>query len=326
MPVVVVNHDLPIDDALEGRYDDLSRLRDGLRGTVSALEDAEFLVCNPKRWDDRLLEALSPDDWIQATSAEYTAFPIDEFRERGISLTNASGIHDPVVAEHVFVLALAFSRIIPEFVSKQTERTWGPRTEVSTELTDWKDHTLTVYGLGNIGEEIAERGLVFGMDVYGVKRNPSDYSGCLSSDQVLASEAFHDLFPETDLLVVIVPLTDETWNAIDEAVFRALPDSAILVNVARGPIVDEAALVDVRRTNELAGAGLDVFETEPLPEDSPLWTRDDVIITRHVGSRTDTFPTRFAFIHRELRAMAEERNALEPDRLSAGGDAGVSSW
>lgn len=228
------------------------------------------------------------------TSAGYAAFPISALKSRGVSFANAAGIHDPVVAEHVFALALAVSRRIPEFVSKQSERIWGPRAEVSGQITDWAQHTLTVYGLGRIGEAIAERGLAFEMDVYGVKRNPREYDGCLSTDRVLADDKFHDVLPKTDLLVAVVPLTEETRGSIDAAVFRALPDSAIFVNVARGAVVDETALVDALRTSEIAGAGLDVFETEPLPEGSPLWARDDVIITPHVGGRSDTFPPRFA--------------------------------
>lgn len=311
MPVVIVNHDLPIAAALEGRCDDLTvRSTTGYEETISALEEAEFLICNPGRWDDRLLEALAPGDWVQATSAGYAAFPVEEFRDRDVTFTNAAGIHDPVVAEHVFALALAFSRMIPDFVSKQGERTWGPRTEVSTQLTDWKDRTLTVYGLGNIGEEIAERGLTFEMDVYGVKRNPNDYEGCLASDRVLSGDEFHEVLLETDLLVVIVPLTDETRQSIDEDVFRALPDSAILINVARGPVVDETALIDALRTDKLAGAGLDVFETEPLPKDSPLWARDDVIVTPHVGGRSDTFPDRLADLFIENFERWQENETL----------------
>lgn len=295
MPTVVVNHDLPLADALEGRYDDLTVVSAaGTDEAISALADAEFLVCNPGRWDDRLLEALDPGDWIQATSAGYAAFPLEEFRERGVSFSNATGVHDPVVAEHVFALAFAFSRTIPTFVSKQRARVWGPRDEVTADLTDWTGRTLTVYGLGSIGETIAERGSAFGMDVYGVKRDPDDYDGHLPAARVLAGDEFHDVLPETDLLVGIVPLTEETRGSIDETVFRALPDTAILVNVSRGPVVDEAALVDALRAGEIAGAGLDVFETEPLPEASPLWDREDVIVTPHVGGRSDTFPTRFA--------------------------------
>lgn len=294
MPTVVVNHDLPIDSELEGRRDGITVVSTtGREETVSALADARILVCNPSNWDDRYLEALAPDDWVQATSAGYDAFPIDEFRDRGVTFTNAAGIHDPVVAEHVFALALAFSRTIPAFVSKQRDRVWGPRTEVTAGLSDWKDDTLTVYGLGSIGEEVAERGLAFGMDVYGVKRDPEAYAGCLPAERVLAADDLSDVLPVTDLLVAAVPLTEETRMSIDADVFRAVPDSTVFINVARGPVVDETALVEALRTGEIASAGLDVFETEPLPEGSPLWNRDDVIVTPHVGGRSDTFPGRF---------------------------------
>ncbi|MEF8841225.1 MAG: D-2-hydroxyacid dehydrogenase [Haloarculaceae archaeon] len=300
MPTVVVDHDLPLADPLADRCDDLEIVTtNGPEETGSALADAEILVTNPTRWDDRLLAALDPGDWVQATSAGYAAFPVAEFRDRGVTFANATGLHDPVVAEHAFALAFAFSRTIPAFVSKQAEHTWGPRTAVTADLTDWTGRTLTVYGLGSIGETIAERGSAFGMDVYGVKRDPEDYDGGLPAERVLAPEAFHDVLPETDLLVAIVPLTEETRGSIDAAVFRALPDSAILVNVSRGPVVDEAALVDALREGEVAGAGLDVFEEEPLPESSPLWDREDVLVTPHVGGRSDTFPTRFADLFAE---------------------------
>jgi D-2-hydroxyacid dehydrogenase (NADP+) len=315
MPTLVIDHDLPLADALEGRFDDLTVVSTtGREETTTALADAEILVCNPTRWDDRFLERLSSGDWVQATSAGYAAFPVEEFRERGVGFSNATGVHDPVVAEHAFALAFAFSRTIPTFVSKQAERTWGPRDEVTADLTDWTGSTLTVYGLGSIGETIAERGSAFGMDVYGVKRDPEDYDGCLPAERVLASDEFHDVLPETDLLVAIVPLTEETRGSIDAAVFRALPDSAILINVSRGPVVDEAALVDALRAGELAGAGLDVFEEEPLPADSPLWDREDVIVTPHVGGRSDTFPTRFADLfaenYRRYRAGESLRNRI----------------
>lgn len=300
MPTVVVHHDLPIADALRDRWDDLTVVATSNPGeTASTLAEAECLVCNPTNWDDRYLDGLGPGDWIQATSAGYDAFPIERLRERGVTFTNAAGIHDPIVAEHVFALTFAFSRLIPEFAAKQNERVWGPRADVSAHLTDWKDRTLTIFGLGSIGEAVASRALAFDMEVYGIKRTPEDYAGCLPADRVLGGDAFHDVLEETDLLVVTVPLTDATHHAIDDAVFRALPDSAILINVARGPVVDEAALEEALQAERLAGAGLDVFESEPLPEASPLWSRDDVLVTPHVGGRSNNFTERFAALFAE---------------------------
>jgi len=295
MPTAVVNHDLPIAPALEGRRDDLKVISAAdIAETRSLLSDAEILVCNSRGWDDSFLDSLGPGDWIQLTSAGYDPCPVDIYRDRGISFTNGAGNYGPVVAEHTFALALSFTRCIPEFAAKQDERVWGPRSEMSMKVSDWKDHTLTVYGLGNIGEAIAERGLAFEMDVHGIKRNPDDYDGVLQAEKVHGVDEMSGILSEIDLLVSIVPLTEETRASLGADVFRTLPDSAFLVNVARGPVVDQSALVDALRSGEIAGAGLDVFENEPLPENSPLWDRDDVIVTPHVAGRSNTYPDRFA--------------------------------
>lgn len=295
MPAVVLNHDLPLAEALEGSRNDLTVISAAdCDETLSALSDAEILVCNSGGWDESYLDVLDSGDWIQITSAGYDAYPIGRLRERGITFTNATGNYGPVVAEHTFALALSFTRMIPEFSRKQGNELWGPRTEISMELSDWKDRTLTVYGLGNIGESIAKRGLAFEMEVYGIKRDPKDYDGRLPSDHVLSVSEFHDVLPETDLLVAIVPLTEETRGSINRKVLDTLPDSAIFINVSRGPVVDEDALLEALRSDEIAGAGLDVFAEEPLPENSPLWERDDAILTPHIAGRSDTFPERFA--------------------------------
>lgn len=300
MPKVVINHDLPLAKAIEGRRDDLTVISaSNKEESLSALPDAEVLVCNSGGWDERYLDVLDSDNWIQITSTGYDAYPISRIRERDITFTNATGNYGPVVAEHTFALALSFTRMIPQFVQKQEDKIWGPRTEISLELSDWKDHTLTVYGLGDIGESIAKRGMAFEMNVYGIKQSPEDYDGSLPSEHVLSPAEFYDVLPETDLLVAVVPLTEETRGSINWEVFDAPPNSAILINVSRGPVVDEGALIEALRSDEIAGAGLDVFEAEPLPKDSPLWERDDVILTPHVGGRSNTFPERFASLFLE---------------------------
>lgn len=309
MSTVVIAHDLPIGEALRGRRDELRvQSLNETKATISALEDAKVFICNPVRWDDQLLAGLDPGDWVQVTSAGYDAYPIKMFRELNIDFSNAAGIHDSVVAEHVFALALAFTRNIPSFARRQREHSWGPRSEVSLELTDWKNKRLTVYGLGSIGETIARRGVAFGMDAYGIKRDPDDYQGCLDADRVYPPTELHEVLTETDLLVVVVPLTEETRGSIDSAAFEVLPDSALLVNVARGPVVNEEALLDALRDDAISGAGLDVFATEPLPDESPLWDRDDVLLTPHVGGRSDTFPRRFSdlFLENYDRWNADE--------------------
>jgi D-2-hydroxyacid dehydrogenase (NADP+) len=294
--------------ALEGEYDDLSVVStDSEKETRQALENASIFAASSDSWRESYLEVLSPGDWIQITGAGYEQYPIDKLDKLGVKFSNGSGLHDPVVSEHVFALAFAFSRLLPMFEPEFDS--WSQRPEVSLELSDWVDHTLSVYGLGNIGESIAERGEAFGMEVYGIKQDVDGYEGCLSTDHVFSSDRFHDVLPETDLLVASVPLTEATRESIDAKVFELLPNSAIFINVARGSVADETALLEALRSNEIAGAGLDVFEQEPLPDDSPFWSRDDVIVTPHVAGRSDSYPGRFAslFLENYERWCANDR-------------------
>lgn len=292
MPTVVVRHDLPIADALADRRADLAVIAaDSTEEAAEALAEAEMLVVNPTLWDDRLADELTNGNWVQATSAGYAAFPLDVFRDRGVAFTNAAGNYGPPVSEHVFALALAHARRFPAFFDAQAESQWA--REASHSATDWAGRELTVYGLGDIGENVARRGLAFELSVVGIRRDPAAYDGCLASDRVLTPAELPDRLTETDLLVVTVPLTPVTRHSVDAAMFDALPADAFVVNVARGPVVDESALVDAVQSGAIAGAALDVFEEEPLPADSPLWDLDDVIITPHVGGRSDRFVPRF---------------------------------
>ncbi|MFB6161585.1 MAG: D-2-hydroxyacid dehydrogenase [Haloferacaceae archaeon] len=293
MPTVVVRHDLPIAEALEGARPDLAvRDADSVAAAAAALPDADALVCNPSNWDDAFLDALGPGTWVQATSTGYAAFPTDAFERRGVAFTNARGNYGPPVADHAFALLLALARDLPGCLAQARERRWD--RSVGDHLVDLGGRTLTVVGLGDIGESVARRGLGFGMDVYGTKRSPDAYDGRLPDGRVRPAADLDGLLPGTEVLVLTVPLTERTRHLVDADALAALPDSALLVNVARGPVVDESALLAALRDGEIAGAGLDVFEAEPLPEDSPLWDRDDVVVTPHVAGRSASFVDRFA--------------------------------
>lgn len=292
MALVLVFHDLPIAEAIRERRPDLEVVSLGNHAAVrERLHQADVLLTNPPGWDDAYLDALSPGDWVQTTSAGYGAFPVETLAERGVLFTTAAGLNASTVAEHVFALALAFTRRIPVYSERQRDHAYD-RSD-TTRLSDCSGDALTVVGLGHVGEAVARRGLAFEMTVRGVKRNPEAYDGVLQPNHVLGPAGLHSVLPETDLLVLAVPLTDETRGLVDAAVFDALPDSAHLINVARGAIVDQSALLSALETGRLAGAGLDVFDPEPLPPDSPLWDRDDVLVTPHVAGRSDAFVPRF---------------------------------
>ncbi|SEV80013.1 D-2-hydroxyacid dehydrogenase [Natrinema salifodinae] len=292
MPSVIVRHDQPIANALRDEREALTVVRAETEADcLATLSEADVFVTNPTNWTDEYLDGLSAGDWVQATSAGYAAFPLDEFEANDIAFTNAGGNYGHPVADHAFALLLGLARQLPRCFENQRRGEWD--RDLGTDLLDLQGRTLTVVGLGDIGEEVARRGRAFGMDVFGTKRDPDAYDGCLPTERVRPSGDLFELLPETDTLVVAVPLTEATHHLVDEAALETLPNSAMLVNVARGPVIDEAALTDALAADRLAGAGLDVFEEEPLPEESPLWDREDVIVTPHVGGRSRAFIPRF---------------------------------
>ncbi|MFC6825280.1 D-2-hydroxyacid dehydrogenase [Halopelagius fulvigenes] len=293
MPTAVIYHDTPIASTIRDRTDDLTVVAAESKADVRThLGDADIFVTNPKGWSDDFVKYLSEDDWVQATSIGYTAFPVAELNERGVTFTNAATLHDSVVSEHAFALMFALSRRLGATFDQQREHEWD--RGVGADMWHWEGRRMTVFGLGNIGESIARRAQAFGFDVYGVKRTPSIYSGSLTEDRVVSNEDFHDLLPETDLLVLTVPLTDETRHIVNADVLAALPESAAVVNVARGSVIDQNALVAALKDGEITAAGLDVVEEEPLPPTSPLWDREDTVVTPHVGGRSKDFPVRFS--------------------------------
>lgn len=296
MSTTVVRHDLSIAKSLAGTRESLEVVETKTAEEVlEHLSTADSLVVNPSNWDDRFLDGLEDGDWVQATSTGYSAFPIDEFDERGVTFTNATGNFGTPVADHSFALILGLARNVPGYVLSQTEGGWDRTT--SSDLIDLEDRRLTVVGMGDVGESVAQRGQAFDMTVYGTKQNPSAYDGCLPSDHVLPADELRTVIDGTDVLVLTVPLTEATHHLIDAETFDSLPETALLINVARGPVVDQAALIDALRNDKIAGAGLDVFDPEPLPESSPLWDFENVIVTPHVGGRTDRFVDRFVELY-----------------------------
>lgn len=293
VPTVIVYHDLPIESAIRGRLEDLTiKVAEDMDAVLNLLPGADILIVNPANWDDAFVNQLGEGDWVQATSVGYDTFPLDEFRERGVTFSNATGNYAPAVADHTFAMALAHFRDLQSLFKQQRNHVW--ERSIGNELQELSDRTLTVFGLGTIGEAIAKRGLGFKMEVLGIKRNPDDYDGCLPAGQVHDPDNFYEILPETDVLVSIVPLTEETHHAIDAPVFDRLPNTAFVINVARGSVIDEDALIKALESGKIAGAALDVFETEPLPVESPLWDRDDVLVTPHVAGRSDRFVDRFS--------------------------------
>lgn len=238
---------------------------------------------------------LSADlEWIHSIQSGVDRFPLDELRAAGVRLTNSTGIHGDAVGETVAGYMLQFARQLHHYRSNQERRVWS-RGEWDDAYT-LRGTTVCVVGLGTLGRGIAARADALGMDVVGVKRTPTpvDHVGTVHPTPELRAA-----IADAKFVAVAVPLTDETEGLVGEAELAEMRNDAVLVNVARGSVVDEAALVNSLERGEIGGAALDVFETEPLPGTSPLWEMENVIVTPHVAAMTGSYYRRIAALVRE---------------------------
>ncbi len=237
-----------------------------------------------------LLSRASNLRWYQQWSAgaDWLLRHPDAVRANFV-LTSTSGIHAIQMTEHVFALLLAFARRLPLALEAQRHRQWiSPSAQ--GQLFELAGKTMLLIGLGSVGERTARVAQAMDMRVLGVRRDPTiDVPGV---DAVFGPDELLDLLPQADVVVMTVPLTEETRGMIAARELQAMKSTSILVNVGRGGVIDEGALVLALREGWIAGAGLDVFETEPLPEDSPLWDLGGLIITAHYAGRTPHYHER----------------------------------
>jgi phosphoglycerate dehydrogenase-like enzyme len=199
-----------------------------------------------------------------------------------ILVTN-SHTHGDVIAEHVMALLLAHTRRLPVALARQAESRWVREGAVGTVI---RGKTMGILGLGTIGTELARRAAAFGMRVWGVRRSGTAVPGV---ERVVAPDRLDEVLRAADVLAITLPLTPETRGLVGARELALLPRGAFVVNVGRGGLLDEAALAAAIESGHLAGAGLDVFEQEPLPASSPLWRLPGMIITPHVGGSSPGF-------------------------------------
>jgi phosphoglycerate dehydrogenase-like enzyme len=200
-----------------------------------------------------------------------------ELLGRGVRLTTSAGSTAAPIAQTAIMGLLALARGFPRWLHAQRARQWNP--ERNTPPRDLRGQTALVLGLGTIGAEIARLARVLGLKVVGVRRGPLQAGDPV--DELHPPAALRGLLPRCDWLVIACPLTPETRGLVDAGLIAALPRGARIINVARGEIVAEQALIGALRSGHLAGAYLDVFETEPLPPGSPLWDLPNVLVTPH---------------------------------------------
>ncbi len=239
------------------------------------------------RMTPALLAAAGKLRWVQATSAGLDGYFFPELRESEVIVTNLRGIYSDVIAEHVFALLLSLARGIPVYFRSQLEGRWEKRVAPVIHVAGT---TLGVLGLGGIGLAVAERGHAFGMRVLALDPAPKGRPDFV--ERIYGVDELHAMLGEVDFFVICVPHTGQTDRLIDAAALKAMKQSAIFINIGRGKVVDLAALTRALQQGELAGAGLDVFEEEPLLEGHPLWAMENVMITPHVGAESDRIEDR----------------------------------
>lgn len=264
---------------------------DGYDGVVSFGHEPEFLEAGL--------------EWIHVVRAGYDEFPLDALRERGIRLTNSNGIHGDSVGETVLGFMLQFARGLHRYRSNQTEGIWDPPAWDETFTLDGE--SVCVVGLGTLGLGIARRADALGMDVTGVRRTPTPVEHVA---EVYTPDRLRAAISDARFVALTVPLTDATEGLLGAEELDAMREDAYLVNVARGGVVDQSALVDALDSGSISGAGLDVFEEEPLPADSPLWEMENVVVTPHAAAATVDYADRIAALVEENIRRREAGESL----------------
>ena len=282
------------------------------------LGEAEILFdFDPTHRQD--LPELAPHvRWIQATSAGIGQFIKGrqyDARMPQTTFTTASGVHAVPLAEFCIMALLMFNKGLPRMVRDQERKHWERYAG-----TDLQGRTLGIIGVGRVGLEVARLGQAFGMRVIGMKRSVAGIDpATLSLDQLYAPEELHALLRESEYLVIITPHTPATEQMIGAAELAALPRGAVLINIGRGAIVDEPALIDALRSGQIGAAALDVFAEEPLPASSPLWDMPNVLVSPHSASTSDRENERITdlFCDNLRRFLADEPllNVLNTETL-----------
>ncbi len=246
------------------------------------LPDTDIFICYSIRADQ--LKSAKQLKWVHSTAAGVAQLMYPELRDSGILVTNASGIFSVPMAEHTMGLILALARNFPDSVRFQDQSAWGQQQlwDKPQHLTEVNSRVLLIVGFGSIGRELARRAKAFDMRVWGVTR--SGRGDASLAERIVPVSQLNDALPEADYVVIAAPKTAETKHLIGDAQLSRMKRGARLLNVGRGSLLDEAALIRALQDGHLAGAALDVTSTEPLPPESPLWQAPNLLLTPHTSA------------------------------------------
>jgi len=312
-PTVLLLHRFPpenrgnpadLEAAVTARLDDVDLLRARNHDDATdRVETADVVI--EHGYGRELFERSSSLSWVQSLSAGYDRYDLEYFRDSGVALTTVSGVHANPIAEHVVGSLLAFERGVPRAVRQRERgewRRWQPR--------ELAGNTVGIVGVGAVGSRVAELADAHGLTVLGTKRDPTTGAGAV--DELYGPAETHTVLGRADYVVVSCPLTDETRGLFDEDAFASMPRDAVFVNVARGGVVEQDALTAALQRGRIRGAVLDVFETEPLPAESPLWDLSNVLVTPHLAGGSPHYVDRVAdlFADNYARFVAGEPESM----------------
>jgi phosphoglycerate dehydrogenase-like enzyme len=249
------------------------------------LQDAEIIAGWKKGIEKECLAPQSKLKWLQTWSAGVDSLPLEALESRNILVTSANGVHAYPISESIFALMLGLTRNIHTYVKNQQEKKWH-HSGIKLEM---HEKTIGIIGVGAIGKETAKIAKAFGMRVLGVRhsRRQQEYV-----DEMYTTDQLDMVLPNCDYVVVTLPLTNNTKHLFDSKKFDLMKPSSFFINIGRGEIVVENDLITALQNGSIAGAGLDVFEQEPLSLESPLWEMENVIITPHIAGSTEHYNQR----------------------------------
>lgn len=307
-------------DAIRRRWPrlDVKHLPD-YSGLDAALPETDILVGFSIRPDQFALAKRLK--WIHATAAGVSQLMYPELRRSGIVVTNARGVHSIPMAEHILGTILALAKRFPDALRYQMQGRWAQQelwdAPAATRMRELRGQVLLIVGFGSIGRELARRIQPLGMRVWGVTR--SGTGDTQLAERILPVTEMAQALPQADFVLLAAPETPETQRMIGEPELARMKRTAFLINVARGTLVDEPALIEALRRRAIAGAALDVTEKEPLPAESPLWKLENVFITPHVSAVTDRLWERQAELLLEnLERWFDGRELINPVDLERG--------
>jgi len=249
--------------------------------------------------------------WIHAPTAAVHQLMFPDLVASRVLVTSSTGVHGPVVAEHAIAVILALAKRLPQAMRYQAQHRWSQEQL-------WREHprprevagaTVAVIGMGHIGREFAPRAKALGMKVLAVRENPA--KGTEGADAVFAAGQIDEVLTQADYVLLCPPVTPATERMINQARLEKMKPDAYLINVSRGDLIDEPALLRALEERRIAGAALDVFDHEPLPENSPFWSLDNLLITPHTAAVTEKLWERhFQLIAENLRRYLSGRPLL----------------